>query len=109
MVALKAVEKVVKGVPSSCQQNVEASLRPEFDSLERRFQAQFDSLNARVNTIDFRTEKLNEEMASMRVATDEMRKELALASKVPPPPKPSSAGFQREVDATVLKIVALTI
>eukprot|EP00959_Pyramimonas_sp_CCMP1952_P071435 1491975-Pyramimonas_sp.AAC.1 len=37
---------------------------------------------------------------------DELRNALALAHRTPSPPKPPAAGFHREVDATVLKIVA---
>ncbi|CAK0872795.1 unnamed protein product, partial [Prorocentrum cordatum] len=55
MAAIRAVEDTVKSVPATCQQKVEASLRPELAAMERR---------------------------------------------------PPAAGFHREVDATVLKIVA---
>eukprot|EP00959_Pyramimonas_sp_CCMP1952_P419659 8790066-Pyramimonas_sp.AAC.1 len=40
---------------------------------------------------------------------EEMRKELAMANKVPQPPKPAGIGFQRNVDGTILKAVAPTM
>eukprot|EP00959_Pyramimonas_sp_CCMP1952_P307693 6440126-Pyramimonas_sp.AAC.1 len=77
--------------------------------MERRFQTQLDGLSARVTSLDSRTEKMHDELGDMRKQMDELRHALALAHRVPPPPKPPAAGFHREVDATVLKIVASTM
>ncbi|CAK0903916.1 unnamed protein product [Prorocentrum cordatum] len=106
MAAIRTVEDAVKSVPATCQQKVEASLRPELAAMERRFQTQLDGLNARVSSLDSRTEKMHDELGGMHKQMDELRNALALAHRAPPPPKPPAAGFHREVDATVLKIVA---
>eukprot|EP00959_Pyramimonas_sp_CCMP1952_P152061 3181630-Pyramimonas_sp.AAC.1 len=52
---------------------------------------------------------MHDELGDMRKQMDDLRQALALAHRVPQPPKPPAAGFQREVDATVLKIVAATM
>eukprot|EP00959_Pyramimonas_sp_CCMP1952_P046141 963650-Pyramimonas_sp.AAC.1 len=77
--------------------------------MERRFQSQLDGLNARATSLDSRTDKMHDELGDMRKQMDELRQALARAHRVPPPPKPPATGFQREVDATVLKIVASTM
>eukprot|EP00959_Pyramimonas_sp_CCMP1952_P398567 8351642-Pyramimonas_sp.AAC.1 len=74
--------------------------------MERRFQTQLDGLNARATSLDSRTEKMHDEFGDMHKQMGELRNALALAHRAPPPPKPPAAGFHREVDATVLKIVA---
>eukprot|EP00959_Pyramimonas_sp_CCMP1952_P013860 293147-Pyramimonas_sp.AAC.1 len=47
-------------------------------------------------------------MEQLKSLVDELRKELVVANRSPPPPKPSP-GFTRAVDGTILKVVAPTL
>ncbi|CAK0789660.1 unnamed protein product, partial [Prorocentrum cordatum] len=109
MAAVRALENAIKAVPGNCKNEMEAHLRLEVNDLEQRIQRQLDTMAAKINDVDARTETLAKQFADMQNPLEEMRKELAMANKVPQPPKPAGIGFQRNIDGTILKAVAPTM
>ncbi|CAK0790781.1 unnamed protein product [Prorocentrum cordatum] len=105
MAAIKGVEAAVQQVPQTCKSQLEAQLRPELDATQRRLQLQIDTIQSQVRDIDTRTETLATDMEQLKSLVDELRKELAVANRPPPPPKPTP-GFNRAVGGTILKVVA---
>eukprot|EP00959_Pyramimonas_sp_CCMP1952_P217378 4546324-Pyramimonas_sp.AAC.1 len=60
---------------------MEAQLRSELNDLEQRIQRQLDTVAAKIDDVDARTETLARQFADMQSSLEEMRKELAMANK----------------------------
>eukprot|EP00959_Pyramimonas_sp_CCMP1952_P228743 4782734-Pyramimonas_sp.AAC.1 len=108
MAAVRSHENAIKAVPGNRKNEMETQLRSEFNDLEQRIQRQLDTVAAKINDVDARTESLARQLADMQSSMEEMRKELAMANNAPQSPKPAGICFQRKIDGTILKAVAPT-
>ncbi|CAK0796297.1 unnamed protein product, partial [Prorocentrum cordatum] len=93
-------------LPAMAQQASEQFCSERLDAFHRKFQEQLDGHSVRLRSVEHRLDGHDSELQALRGQIQELRDALALANVKPKLPTASAAGFDRDVDTTIIRAMA---
>ncbi|CAK0828819.1 unnamed protein product [Prorocentrum cordatum] len=105
----RAAGKLAEGLqqlPAMAKQASEQFCSEKLGAFYRKFQEQLGGHSVRLRAVENRLGGHDSELQTLREQIQELRAALAIANVQPKPPLASAAGFDRDTDATIIRIMA---
>ncbi|CAK0821360.1 unnamed protein product [Prorocentrum cordatum] len=104
--ALKAAQDGIDGLGAKIEKNVHLAVGQHIDATRKHFQQQLDAFNTRVGEVEAKQEKTDKAIELMAEQIKALQRELATANQQPIKQQFISRDFDREIDATIIKVHA---
>ncbi|CAK0788083.1 unnamed protein product, partial [Prorocentrum cordatum] len=106
LAAVENLRALVQAHTETLEADVRKVATPQLDSLSRRLQAQIDQQKGVIDAHTSSIAKHDQDLVDIRREMAELRKELALAEARPRPQSQVPAGFNRDIDTTMVVAIS---
>ncbi|CAK0887921.1 unnamed protein product, partial [Prorocentrum cordatum] len=104
--ALKAAQDGIDGLGAKIEKNAHLAVGQQIDSTRKHFQQMLDAFNIRVGEVEAKQEKTDKAIELMAEQIKVLQRELATANQQPIKQQYIGRDFDREIDATIIKVHA---